>query len=95
MEESFSSLKFLAFVLTVYNLVSIVTSTSNNNLNNNNLNSNDFSGNVNFSGNIFNQYYKKNLRRHNLKLPMLQVYCDILPKAKHTIFQVIPTQTQT
>ena len=52
MEESFSSLKFLAFVLTVYNLVSIVTSTSNNNLNNNNLNSNDFSGNVNFSGNF-------------------------------------------
>ena len=51
-EESFSSLKFLAFVLTVYNLVSIVTSTSNNNLNNNNLNSNDFSGNVNFSGNF-------------------------------------------
>ena len=50
--EAFTAMKFLAFVLTVYNLVSIVTSTSNNNLNNNNLNSNNFNGNINISGRL-------------------------------------------
>ena len=55
--EAFTAMKFLAFVLTVYNLVSIVTSTSNNNLNNNNLNSNNFNGNINISGKLLQNKY--------------------------------------